>query len=413
MAHRRIPLHELKVGMYVIGIDRSWLHTPFLQHYFHIRDAADIESLHRAGIKEVTIDPERGLEVVASGGHRSASSNDIPNDQAVPSEAIEARHIPVEPPVVLAESLAMAKQRRAEWMVRLSRLFEGTRITGLVSYTEVCQLVEEMIGVILERQAACYAVISLQESDPMLYEHGVTVSMLSIILGQTLGYPREALRQIGVGGLLHDIGLIRLPRNLIKRTKSMTPAQTALYDSHPSQGVVILEKSGVSDEAILSMLRYHHDVAAESGPSPFPTDGRVGPHRIVGVADRYDELLTGQSGLPPMSASQAMTQLYQGYQRHQFMQESVSHLIKTLGVYPLYSVVVLNTGEWGVVGAITPGKAHVPTVYLFRDSNGRSCMPPVEVDLSREREGGRAIQDVRDPRREHVDIELILRQVAA
>lgn len=411
MAQRRIPLHELKVGMYVIGIDRSWLLTPFLRHHFRVRDSADIESLRRAGVAEVTIDAEQGLAAEPSVDLRPALPSEAPDSHTTSSQG--ASPSPIEGPVVLAESLALAKQRRTEWMGRLNRLFEGTRSTGLVSYTEACQLVEDMIGVILERQAACYAVISLQESDPTLYEHGVTVSMLSIILGQALSYPREALRQIGVGGLLHDIGLIRLPRNLIKRTKTMTAAQTALYDSHPTQGVVILEKSGITDEVILSMLRSHHDVIEASGAPPVLPAGREVPHRIVGVADQYDELLNGQSGLPPMSASQAMTQLYQRYQRQEYLQESVSYLIRTLGVYPLYSVVVLNTGEWGVVGAITPGKAHLPTVYLFRDAKGRSCVPPVEVDLSQEREGGRAIQDVRDPRREHVDIESILRRVAA
>lgn len=407
MAHRRIPLHELTTGMYVIGIDRSWLHTPFFQHKFLVRTSGDIERLQKAGVAEVTIDTEQELELETPAGFSQAAFGETPETRPASSEAMAAPSLPVEAPVVLAENLALAKQRRTEWMGRLNRLFEGTRATGLVSYAEACQLVEDMIGVILERQAACYAVISLQEADPTLYEHGVTVSMLSIILGQAQGYPREALRQIGVGALLHDLGLIRLPRNLIKRTKTMTAAQTALYDSHPSQGLVILDKSGIGDEVIRSVVRSHHDVAGASGEAP---DEREAPHRIVGIADLYDEFLNGQSGLPPMSAGQAMTQLYQ---RQSSLRASVSYLIRALGVFPLYSLVVFNTGEWGVVGAMTPGKAHLPTVYLFRDPQGQPYAPLIEVDLSQEREGGRAIHDVRDPRRERVDIESILRRVAA
>ena len=415
MAHRRIALTELKVGMYVVGIDRPWLHTPFLRNKFKVRDRDDIASLRRSGVAEVTIDTEQGLDCVSASDHLPASTSQGEGPQGTPSvpEIASIRPAAALSASALADNLALAKERRTEWMGRLNRLFDGTRTTGVVSYGEACQLVEDMIGVLLERQTACYAVMSLQESDPTLCDHGVTVSMLSIILGQALGYSRESLRQVGVGALLHDVGLTRLPRNLTKRAKSMTAAQTALFDSHPNQGIVILEKSGISDQVIVSVLRHHHDVIDVSVSSDALPAGSPLPSRIVGIVDQYDELMNGQSGLPPMSPSQAMTQLYQRVQREPSLQESVSHLIRTLGVFPLYSLVVLNTGEWGVVGAITPGKAHLPTVYLFRDSHGRASVPPIEVDLSLEPKEGRAIHTVLDPRRERVDIETILRQVAA
>lgn len=415
MAHRRIPVAELKVGMYLIGIDRSWLYTPFLRHKFKVCDSDDIEKLKQSGVTVVTIDTEEGLEPDSPAEPSVASSNEAQEAQApgVDREVVSPPPVEVLSAAALADNLDLAKKRRIEWMGRLNRIFEETRTSGVVSYDEACQLVEDMIGVLLERQSACYAVVSLRESDPTLYEHGVTVCMLSIILGQALGYSREALRQIGVGALLHDVGLIRLPRNLIKRMKAMTAAQEALYDSHPSQGVVILEKSGISDQVILSVLRHHHEVNTAAASSDTLPAERPLPSRIVCIVDQYDELMNGQSGLPPMSASQAMTQLYQRFQRQPCLQESVACLIRTLGVFPLYSLVVLNTGEWGVVGAITPGKAHLPIVYLFRDKNGRSCLPPIEVDLSQEPDGGRAIHNVRDPRRERVDVESILRTVAA
>ncbi|MEQ1628086.1 MAG: hypothetical protein ABL965_11885, partial [Nitrospira sp.] len=77
------------------------------------------------------------------------------------------------------------------------------------------------------------------------------------------------------------------------------------------------------------------------------------------------------------------------------------------------SLVALKSGEVGVVGSITPGKAHLPLVYLCRDAKGVSCAPPQEIDFALEPEGGRSIHDIRDPRREGIDVESILRQVAA
>ncbi|MEK7299638.1 MAG: hypothetical protein AAB072_00950, partial [Nitrospirota bacterium] len=123
--------------------------------------------------------------------------------------------------------------------------------------------------------------------------------------------------------------------------------------------------------------------------------------------------LTGQTGGPPMSSNQAMTQLYQRYRDQPYLLDQVSYLIRAIGVFPLYSLVALKSGEVGVVGSITPGKAHLPIVYLCRDAKGVACAPPQELDLAQEPEGGRSIHDIRDPRREGIDVESILRQVAA
>lgn len=416
MAQRKILLTDLKVGMFLIGVDRSWLHTPFLRHKFKITDQSEIETLRRAGIGEVTIDPEQGLDV-ESATSESVQAVELPSgSEANENRTESARSGPgseLPSSILLAENFGKAKQRRAEWMNRLNTLFEGTRLTGLVRFEVVHQLVDEMIGEILDQQAACFAVLGLRQPDPTLHEHGLTVCTLSVILGQALTQPLEVLHHVGVGALLHDIGLARLPRNIIKRPKTMPAAQQALYLTHPALGASIIEKSGSTDPAVMAIVRGHHDVVSPTdvpGPAPISASGLAG---LVGIVDQYDELVTGQTGLPPMSSNQALTQLYQRHQSHPALLRMVSYLIRAIGVYPLYSVVALNSGELGVVGAITPGKAHLPLLYLCRDPEGRSCIPPVPLDLVNESDGGRSIHDVRDAAREGVDIEAVLRQVAA
>ncbi|THJ20227.1 MAG: DUF3391 domain-containing protein [Nitrospira sp. CG24D] len=413
MAHRTIPLSDLKVGMYLIGVDRSWLHTPFLRHKFEISAQSEIDTLRASGIAQVTIDTERGLDLAVSEVKPVDPTPALENQPGALSSSVTTAVPQERTAVMLADNLALAKQRRTEWINRLNHIFDGTRATGLVSYAEASQLVDEMIGFIFERQAACYAVMGLREQDPTLHEHGLTVCTLSVIIGQALSYPREVLQHLGVAALLHDVGLARLPKNILKRTKSMSPAQQALYDSHPAQGLMVLEKSGVCDVEVLSIVKHHH--AAQSIPI-----GAVGQSNkdqayaaLVGIVDQYDELLTGQTGGPPMSSNQAMTQLYQRYRDQPYLLDQVSYLIRAIGVFPLYSLVALKSGEVGVVGSITPGKAHLPLVYLCRDAKGVSCAPPQEIDFALEPEGGRSIHDIRDPRREGIDVESILRQVAA
>lgn len=413
MAHRTIPLSGLKIGMYLIGVDRSWLHTPFLRHKFMISSPSEVESLRRAGIQHVTIDTDCGLDVetCATPSEAATSRGEEPDIRLSTEE--RGLGLQEHSAVMLADNLALAKQRRTEWIKRLDHIFEGTRTTGLVSYGEACQLVDEMIGFIFERQAACYAVMGLREQDPTLHEHGLTVCTLSVIIGQALQYPKEDLQKMGVAALLHDLGLVRLPKNILKGQKAMTPAQQALYDSHPAQGIVMLEKSGVHDADVLTIVRSHHAVPVDSSDVSGKTGNGIGFSALVTIVDQYDELITGQSVSRPMSSNQAMTQLYQRYRDQPHLLDHVSYLIRAIGVFPLYSVVALNSGEVGVVGAITPGKAHLPLLYLCRDQRGASCTPPQELDLAQEPDGGRCIHDIRDPRREGIDVESILRQVAA
>ena len=406
MAHRTIPLTRLVVGMYLINVDRSWVQTPFLRHKFKIKDQSDIAALRRAGIAEVTIDTEQGLDVLVE---TVLVESPLPIHPAAPSGASSSPP----PAVILAENLSKAKQRRAESVNRLNGLFEQTRMTGLVQYDAACQFIDEVIGDILDQQAACYAALALRQPDPTLHEHGLTVCALSVMLGQALNYSREGLQQLGIGGLLHDIGLTRLPQNIVKRPKMLSPAQQALYESHPTHGSTILEKSGSFDQTVLTILKGHHDLTTQIGQRGETSAAHHESARLVGIIDQYDELVTGQTGLTPLSSHQALTQLYHRHRADEELLQVVSYLIRTIGVYPLYSLVALSSGELAVVGAITPGKVHLPFLYICRDQSGKACLPPVPLDLVHEPEGGRTIRDVRSAVREGLDVEAVLRQVAA
>jgi hypothetical protein len=415
MAQRTIPLTRLMVGMYLIGVDRSWLQTPFLRHKFKIKNQSEIEALRDAGIAEVTIDTEQGLDIADHELTGSASiqtvlvEHSMPSDCKTPSVAASSS-----PPsaVMLAENFAQAKQRRAEWIHSVSSLFEQTRMTGLVPYAATFRFIDEIIGHILDQQAAYYAVLGLQQSDRTLHEHGLTVCTLSVMLGHAMNYPPELLQQLGVGGLMHDIGLTRLPWNIVKRRRTMPPAQQVLYESHAAQGSTILEKSGSFDQTVLAIVKGHH-LATRIEQTGERSEAHQESIKLVGVIDQYDELVTGQTGLTPMSSHQALTQLYQRYQADEEVSQVVSYLIRAIGVYPLYSVVSLSSGELAIVGAITAGKAHLPLLYICRDQTGKTCLPPVRLNLIHESEDGRTIRDVRDAVREGLDVEAVLRQVAA
>lgn len=407
--------------MYLTGIDRSWLYTPFLRHRFLIKEEKEIIALLKAGVAEVIIDTDLGLDPDTPTPDQNAQEREPPAPAHQTSPAVEP-HIqqskPASPPAVrlspahLAGHFSAAKQQRLDWMNRTNALFEKTRATDVVEVGEVRQIVENIMESLLERQAACLAVLGSRQPDATLQEHGLNVCTLSLVLGKALDLPETHLRQLGMGALLHDIGLTKLPQNIIKRPRAMAPAQQALYRTHSDLGVGLLQTSGATEPDVVSIVKGHHqfDNAPQASST---TAGGTDLVKLVSVIDQYDELITGQTGLTPMSSNQALTQLYQHFRAHPDWLPLVSSLIRVIGVYPLYSIVSLSSGEIGVVGAITPGKAHLPYLYICRDQHKRPCVPPTPVDMIQEPEGGRRIKEVQDPVQVGIDVELILKQVAA
>jgi HD-GYP domain-containing protein (c-di-GMP phosphodiesterase class II) len=410
--------------MYVSGLDRSWLHTPFLRHSFPIKSEQEIAALRKSGVATVVIDTDLGRDVQDE--HTASKTvSPPPPDPAPPVTDITADHdqpiqapreaepLPARPsPLQLAAHFSEARQQREQWLAQAKALFEKTRATDIIEARDAQAIVDDVLRTVLERQAACLAVLGLGQLDATLQEHGLTVCTLALILGKSLNFSDDRLNQLGLGALLHDIGLTKLPRHMIKRSKTMTPAQQALYQAHTEEGLRILQKSGLAAPDLLLMISHHHqfEKPTETAPDSASDTDLV---NLISVIDQYDDLLSGQTGLPPMSSSQALSYLYQRSQTHTEWRALASSLIRVIGIYPLYSVVSLTSDEVGVVAAITPGKAHLPYLYLCRDKFQRPCIPPKPLDLAQEPEGSRRVKELLDPRRCGVNIEQVLEQAAA
>ncbi|MCP9446124.1 MAG: DUF3391 domain-containing protein [Nitrospira sp.] len=421
MPKRTIPISRLKVGMYLSGLDRSWFRTPFLRHSFLIKEEKEIETLRKCGVATVIIDTDLGKDVE----NEPSPLKNVPHPPSVqatyttaaddhPAQAPrEPEPSPARPsPLQLAAHFSEARQQRERWLAQAKTLFEKTRAADIIEAHDAQTIVDDVLKTVLERQAACLAVLGLGHLDANLHEHGLTVCTLALTLGKFINFSDDRLHLLGLGALLHDIGLTKLPRHMIKRPKAMTPAQQTLYQTHTEEGRRILQKSGLTAPDLLAMISYHHQFEKPAEPTAGSASDTA-PLKVISVIDQYDELLSGQTGLPPMSSSQALSHLYQCSQTHAEWRDLVSSLIRVVGIYPLYSVVSLTSGEVGIVAALTPGKAHLPYLYLCRDKFQRPCIPPTPLDLTQEPEGGRLVKELLDPRRCGVNIEQVLEQAAA
>ncbi len=402
MALKRIPIDALKVGMFVAGFDRSWLTTSFLTHTFLIKSDAQIQKLRSSGIREVDIDPSRGLDAAGEAAAPTSSQHRVsapPNAPRSPTPEFSP---------TLGADLAQAREVREEILQTVTNVFQTIGAHGTVQSQAVKQVVTQMIPKVLELPAAFMALIRTRDLDPALREHVLSVSTLALIIGQALGYDEKRLSTLATGALLHDVGMLRLPSYMLRLSNTLSKPEREVYETHPRLGVSLLQKSGGFHTDVLRIVVEHHLQHDQSG---YPQDALTGPpgelSQIVLIADRYDEMLTGQLGVAPLPAREVLSRLYQESMDGRLDADLVAQLIRVVGVYPLYSLVSLSSGDCGLVVNVTPGKLHLPVVLLIKDPDGQPYAPPIPFDLAAQGEASdqRTITALLNPERENVRIE--------
>lgn len=413
MALKRVPIHALKVGMYVAGLDRSWVNTPFFRHRFLIKNEAQVVRIRQSGAREITIDTEKGLDVDADmAGTVSVAAAEEPN----PPAAVHADEATSSEPAAsngqsLATEFVEARQARQEMLESVRSVFAWVRTEERLDRAKVLETTERLIGNVLKHHDAFLALIRTRDFHPELLDHVLNVATLSVILGQAINLTGAQLQRLAMGALLHDIGLLRVPANVLKKRGGLTPAETTLYERHPSLGLSILEKTGGFDFEVLSIVHEHHALLDGTG---YPTEvlghATQRTSRLVMIADVYDELLSGQRDGHPLVPADALAWLYREAQRHRYEQDLASILISQIGVYPLFGLVELASGERAVVVRVTQGKLLDPVVLVVSGPDRMPLAEPKIVDLSLQNEGdpSRKITRLLDAEREGVRIEEVL-----
>ena len=436
---KTITIDQLKPGMFIVGMDQPWYRTPFLLHKRLIRHQNDIDLLRQHGIREVKIDPSQGLDVepVPSGDTPAHAQETVTAPQAnhamkaTPPEKAPQTHnrepvTAAQPSLTqentplpsLAQRQAAAAQETYNEATRsMERMFEELE-TGLVPKPETLRtVVTNVLARVLENRTSMLSLLSLQKMkrfDRTLASHALDVCTLSLIVAHDYGVAEEDLEALGAGALLHDIGYIRLPRNLYRKSPDLTEEERAMMQQHPALGLAILRDAQEDRDAVVRIITEHHECINGTGfPHKLRGEALSVLAQLVGLVDVYDGLVSRRGGHPAMLPHDAIRQLFRLGDTGQYAKDLIQTMIGTLGVYPISSLVRLNTGEQAVVAEMNPAQRLKPVVIVITGPQGESILPPIRVDLGAHVEGekARTITKVLDPLHEHVNVAMFFDDV--
>ena len=243
------------------------------------------------------------------------------------------------------------------------------------------RVVREMSGMVSRNRDAMLALTLIKNFDEYTYNHSVNVSVLSLAVAETLGLPETERIGIGVAGLLHDVGKTQLALDLIRKPGTLTVEEFEEIKKHPEEGFAILGKMTHIQESTRAVVREHHMRFDRTGyPRPEP-EYRMNPHsNVIAVADCYDALTTMRSYQKARTPRQAL-EIMRKLAGKSLDPDLVVLLERSLGVYPVGTMVRLSTMEVGVVTGTPDGGRGGPKVVIVFDRSGNPLAAPQGVDL--------------------------------
>jgi putative nucleotidyltransferase with HDIG domain len=247
-------------------------------------------------------------------------------------------------------------------------------------------IVEEIHQSVSRNADALISLVRLKSKDDYTYLHSVAVCALMISLGKRLGLDGKTLRHVGMAGLLHDVGKMRVPDAVLNKPGRLTDTEFETVKSHPRLGHQVLLKAQGLNETTLEVCLHHHE-RMDGGGYP---DGLAGENlslyaRMGAVCDVYDAITSERcykKGWEPSLAIRKMAE----WQRGHFDLRIFHAFVKTVGIYPVGTLVKLKSGRLGYV--VEQGKRSLttPIVKVFFSEQANAHILPELVDLSDSRD---------------------------
>jgi putative nucleotidyltransferase with HDIG domain len=352
---------------------------PFWKSRFLLKSEKDLQRIRASSIGELWIDVSKGLDVAE--GTPSVS----PEDVAAAAEAsllaaVQSR--PVSQGVAMEDELQRAVKLCANAKAAVISMFGDARMGQALQFEQAGELVEEISDSVLRHPNALISLARLKNADEYTYMHSVAVCALMIALARQLGLNEALVREAGLAGLLHDIGKMAIPDAVLNKPGKLTDSEFATVRDHPVAGSQMLLESKQLSALVLDVCLHHHE----------KMDGSGYPHRLAGeqislyarmgtVCDVYDAITSNRpykAGWDPAESIRKMAE-WKGH----FDPEVFQAFVKTVGIYPVGSLVRLASGRIGVVMEQQARSLLAPKVKVFFSAKSKIPIPQETLDLAR------------------------------
>jgi len=374
---KKVDSSQLMVGMYIHDLSCDWMTHPFVRNRFLITKDDEIRKILDAGIHDVVIDSDKGLDV--------QDAPTLEEAQAATESALV--QLAVKPVIVtrvsLGEELKRAAQIRHQASGMVRTVMQDARLGKAIEIDQVSPVVQNITESILRNPGALVGMLRIKNKDDYTFLHSVSVCTLLVAFCRSRKMDDDTTFQAGLGGLLHDTGKALIPDHILNKPGRLTEEEFDIVRKHPRDGYDILLKSPDVGPIPLDITLHHHERRDGSGYPDRQGEGTISElAQMAAIVDVYDAITADRCYHKGVSAAEALRKIYEWSKFH-FNPTYAQEFMRCVGIYPVGTMVMLESGRLGVV--IEPHETNLlaPKVNVFFDTKRNTYIKPQTVDLSR------------------------------
>lgn len=378
---KRIRSDQLKPGMYIHDLNCGWMEHPFAFNSFKVDDEKTIEKIIATGIRVLYIDSNKGLDVTDA-QTRDEFHAEL-HEQV--TKLAESHVVNLPPPVPLEEEVVRAKVVHAEAHNVVHHLMSDIRMGKQIEIAKMSPVVENITDSIFRNKDAFISLSRIKKKDEYTFQHSVSVCALLVAFCKAMEYEKDVIMEAGTGGLLHDIGKMKVPDFILNKPGPLSDSEFVNMKSHAAIGREILRQTPEVPEIAIMITGQHHERYDGTGyPDKLQKDEISTLGQMAAIVDVYDALTSNRVYHKGMEPTAVLKKLFEWGKFH-FNAELVEHFICLIGIYPVGTLVKLESGFLAVV--VNPGHENLlhPTVRTVFDIKREYPVTPQDIDLSVQR----------------------------
>lgn len=372
---KRIDVKHLKIGMYIEELDRPWEGTPFLFQGIYLNTPEDIQEVQRlCKYVYITADEESYAANPAGMGLGFVKKD---QDKFQKSPDLIHRN-----KVFYQEEISEANNIHQKTKELIDNMHNDIRKGNRIDVDGSKAVVEDITHSIINNSNALLWLTYLKNRDEYTALHSMNVCVLSLLFGHFLGLEKYVLQELGLGALLHDIGKLRVPLDILNKPDRLTKPEFEIMKQHPDLGVKIIQLASDLPGSVFDVVYSHHErVNGKGYPRALKVNEITRFSKIVSIVDVYDAMTSDRVYRNGKPCPEVIDFMY-ALRNYDFDDYLMEKFVECLGVFPVGSLVELNTGEIGVVISQNRRQPRRPNIMLVLDEKKDRYYPLKILNLS-------------------------------
>lgn len=366
MAGLRIKPEALKLG-YAIKLPGSWLKHPFLSGNMIIENQQQLQIIRSLNLEYVFFYPNKSIEIQQSeelNDEDLASFNMAASEQQLKMQQDKMHRI--EQAKIHRRDLQRTEKAFSQSLLQVKSLMNKINSRPLNAIDEAGGLINAMADILLDANSLVLHLISgATKEQESLYFHSLNVATLSMMLAKNLNLTPAQVKTVGIGALFHDIGKIKIPSQILRKTTVLSEPEQNLLKMHTRYGAELVGLTDTFPQEAWTIIEQHHEYIDGSGyPKALKEPQIDALAKIVAVVNAFDNLCHPLDISKSRSPHHALSYMYRSM-KGKLPEREMKVMIKMMGVYPPGTIVLLSDQRLGIVMSVNSDSLLCPNVLVY------------------------------------------------